>query len=45
MEPKTRDVHVLRLRPHFRQLQNAYALSNVIGADPARLAGEVNLCG
>ena len=43
VEAKTRDVHVFRLPRHFKQLQDAYALSYVIGADPACSAGAVNL--
>ena len=43
VEAKARDVHVLRPPRHLQQLQDTHALPDLAGADPARLAGEVNL--
>src|SRR6266404_1763870 len=43
VKAKTRDVHVLRLPRYFQQLQDAHALPEMAGADPARLAGTVDL--
>jgi hypothetical protein len=43
LEAKARDVHVLWLPRYFQQLQNAYALPDMIRTDPAGLAGVVNL--
>ena len=43
VEAKASDVHVLRLRRHFQKLQDANALPDMIGADPACLAGTVDL--
>jgi len=42
VEAKARDVHVLRLRRYFQQLQDTHALPDMFGADPTGLAGEVN---
>src|ERR1035437_778360 len=43
VEVKAGDVQLLRLTCDFQQLQDANALSEMIGANPAGLAGEVNL--
>jgi hypothetical protein len=43
VETKTCDIHVLRLPRYFQQLQDTHALPDVIGTDPACLAGELNL--
>src|ERR1700757_947467 len=43
MEAKSRDVHLFRTGGHFQQLQDARALPSLIGSDPARLAGQVEL--
>ena len=40
---KACDVHILRPPSYFQQLQEAYALPDMIGTDPACFAGEVNL--
>jgi hypothetical protein len=42
VEAEACDVHVFGLRRYFQQLQNAHALPDMIGTDPAGLAGEVN---
>jgi hypothetical protein len=41
VEAKARDIHVRRLSRYFQQLQDTHALPDMIGADPARLAGQV----
>src|SRR6266849_6212352 len=43
VEAKACNVHILRLPRYFQQLQDALALPDIIGADPARLAGAVDL--
>jgi hypothetical protein len=43
VEAKPRDVHVLGPPRYFQQLQDAHALPDMIGADPARPAGEEDL--
>jgi hypothetical protein len=43
VEAKACDVHVLGFCGHIQQLQDASALPNMIGTDPASLAGEVDL--
>jgi len=43
VEVKTGDVQLLRTTCYFQQLQDANALSDMIGANPASLAGEINL--
>src|SRR5712691_8464884 len=43
VEPIPRDVHVLRLRCHFQRLKDTHALPDIFAADPASLAGEVDL--
>jgi hypothetical protein len=43
VEAKACNVPILRLLRHFQQLQDALALPDMIGADPARLAGAVDL--
>jgi hypothetical protein len=40
---KASDVHVLGLPRYLQQLQDAYALADISGADPARRALELNL--
>jgi len=40
---KAGDVQLLRLTCDFQQLQDAYALPEMIGANPAGLAGEIYL--
>ena len=43
VEVKAGDVQLLRLTCDFQQLQDANALSDMIGANPAGCAGEINL--
>src|SRR6266852_9025915 len=43
VETKACDVHVLRLPRYFQQLQDAHALPDMIGADPACLTCAVDL--
>jgi hypothetical protein len=43
MKVKTGDLHLFRLIGGFHQLQDANALPDNFGADPAGLAGEENL--
>jgi hypothetical protein len=43
VEVKSGDIHLLGLACDFQQLQDANALPDTIGANPAGLAGEVNL--
>ena len=43
VEVKTGDVQLLRMTCDFQQLQDANALPDMIGANPAGCAGEVNL--
>src|SRR5271157_961614 len=43
VKTKACDVQVLRPLRHFQQLQDTHALPDVIGADPACLAGAVDL--
>src|SRR5437660_12723319 len=43
VEAKACYVHVLRFPRYFQQLQDAHALPDMIGADPACLAGAVDL--
>jgi hypothetical protein len=43
VEAKACDVHALRLSRHFERLQDARALADMICADPACLAGAVDL--
>src|SRR6266851_2087094 len=45
MEAKPRDVHVLGATRYFQQLQDAHALSDMTGTDPACLASEVEFFG
>jgi hypothetical protein len=42
VEAKAGDVHIPRLPCYFHQLQDTHALPDLIGADPARPAGQVN---
>jgi hypothetical protein len=42
VEAKPGDVHVLGLRRYFQQLEDAHALPDIVGTDPACLAGEVS---
>jgi len=42
VQTKASDVHVLGPSRYFQQLQDAYALPDMVGADPAGLSGEVN---
>jgi hypothetical protein len=43
VESEILQLHILRLPRYFQQLQDALALPDMIGADPARLAGAVDL--
>src|SRR5258708_6829396 len=43
VEPVTGDIHIRGFGGHFQRLQNADALSDVFGANPARTPGEVDL--
>jgi hypothetical protein len=43
VEVEAGDIQLLRQARDFKQLQNANALPYLIGANPASLAGEVNL--
>ena len=43
VEVKAGDIHLLGQTGDFQQLQDANALPDMIGANPAGLAGEVNL--
>jgi hypothetical protein len=43
MEVKAENIYLLRQTRDFQQLQDANALSAMIGANPAGLAGEINL--
>jgi hypothetical protein len=43
VEAKACDVHILGPSRYFQQLQDTHALPDLIGADPARLASEVDL--
>ncbi len=43
VEVEAGDIQLLRQARDFKQLQNANALPDVIGANPASLASEVNL--
>jgi hypothetical protein len=43
VEPKAGNIHLLGLRGHFQQLQNSYALPDVIGANTPGAACQVQL--
>jgi len=43
MEAKACNVHVLRAPRHLQQLQDARALPDLSGTDPARLASSIKL--
>ena len=40
MKPVTGDVHIRGLNGHFQRLKDAYALSDVFGANPPRTPGK-----